>query len=442
MKVLVVGSGGREHALAWKLSRETGVTEVLCAPGNAGIGAVARLLPVQAGDVEGLAQLAERERIDLTIAGPELPLDRGIADLFASRGLRLFGPTRAAAQLECSKVFAKHFMERHGIPTARFRVCTDADDARRVVASGELGFPVVVKADGLAAGKGVVVAKDEAEARNAIRDAMEDRQFGDAGSRVVLEECMTGPEVSFFALCDGNRAVPLMTAQDHKRIFDGDEGPNTGGMGAFAPSPLVDEAQQARIMREVIDPVMAGMRADGHPYRGFLYAGLMMTADGPRVIEFNVRFGDPEAQVVIPMLDDEFAPYLVAAADGQLTGAPRFSTAPRVGVVIASRGYPSSATTGLPIAGLDEAARMEDVLVFHSGTTSAPLTTGCGKADGHAASFGRAERILTAGGRVLTVVAGGDNYQTAIDRAYAAVAKISFDGMQYRRDIGRKALAS
>ncbi len=300
----------------------------------------------------------------------------------------------------------------------------------------------MVKADGLAAGKGVVVAKDEAEARDAIRDAMEDRQFGDAGARVVLEECMTGPEVSFFALCDGIRAVPLMTAQDHKRIFDGDEGPNTGGMGAFAPSPLVDEAVQARIMREVIDPVMAGMRADGHPYRGFLYAGLMMTPSGPRVIEFNVRFGDPEAQVVIPMLDDEFAPYLAAAADGLLTGAPRFSSSPRVGVVVASRGYPSSAATGLPIAGLDEAASMDDVLVFHSGTTSAPLTTGCGKADGQAASFGRAERILTAGGRVLTVVAGGDNYQTAIDRAYAAVAKISFDGMQYRRDIGRKALAS
>ena len=442
MKILVVGSGGREHALAWKLSREAGVTEVLCAPGNAGIGAVARLVPVQAGDVEALAQLAEREAVDLTVVGPELPLDRGIADLFASRGLRLFGPSRAAAQLECSKVFAKNFMARHGIPTARFRVCTDADQAREIVTSGELGFPVVVKADGLAAGKGVVVARDQAEARDAIRDAMEDRQFGDAGSRVVLEECMTGPEVSFFALCDGTRAVPLMTAQDHKRIFDGDEGPNTGGMGAFAPSPLVDDAVQARIMREVIEPVMDGMRADGHPYRGFLYAGLMMTAAGPRVIEFNVRFGDPEAQVVIPMLAEDLAPYLVAAADGMLDGGPRFSSAPRVGVVLASRGYPSSVATGLPIRGLDDAGRLEDVLVFHSGTTGAPVTTGCGKADARASAFGRSEQVLTAGGRVLTVVAAGDNYQSAIDRAYAAVAKISFDGMQYRRDIGRKALAS
>ncbi|MEX2661189.1 MAG: phosphoribosylamine--glycine ligase, partial [Vicinamibacterales bacterium] len=244
MRVLVVGGGGREHALAWKLSRESGVSEVLCAPGNAGIAAVARLLPVNAGDVEALAHAAARERVDLTIAGPELPLDRGIADLFAARGLRLFGPSRAAAQLECSKVFAKAFMARHGIPTARYRVCETADDARRTVASGELGFPIVVKADGLAAGKGVVVAADQTAADAAIRDAMEERQFGDAGARVVLEECMTGPEVSFFALCDGTRAVPLMTAQDHKRIFDGDQGPNTGGMGAFAPSPLVDQAQQ------------------------------------------------------------------------------------------------------------------------------------------------------------------------------------------------------
>ena len=440
MKVLVVGSGGREHALAWKFAREAGVSEVLCAPGNAGIAAVARLLPVQAGDVQGLAQLAERERVDLTIAGPELPLDRGIADLFAARGLRLFGPTRAAARLECSKVFAKDFMQRHGIPTARFRVCSDPDEARRIVASGELGLPIVIKADGLAAGKGVVVARDEAEAGDAIRDAMEDRQFGDAGARIVLEECMTGPEVSFFAVCDGTRAVPLTTAQDHKRIFDGDQGPNTGGMGAFAPSPLVDEAMQARIMREVIEPVMDGMRADGHPYRGFLYAGLMMTADGPRVIEFNVRFGDPEAQVVIPMLDEDLAPHLAAAADGLLTGVPRFSSAPRVGVVLASRGYPASAAAGVPISGLDDAARMDGVLVFHSGTTAAPMTTGCGAADGQAASFGRGARTLTSGGRVLTVVATGDDYAAAINRAYAAVGKISFDGMQYRRDIGRKAL--
>ena len=442
MKLLVVGGGGREHALAWKLSRERGVREVLCAPGNAGIGQVARLLPVGAGDIEALAALAEREQVDLTIAGPELPLDRGIADLFRARGLRLFGPSRAAAQLECSKVFAKDFMARHGVPTARYRVCDSADDARRVVASGELGFPIVVKADGLAAGKGVVVAPDAATANAAIHAAMEDRQFGDAGARLVLEACMHGPEVSFFAICDGTRAVPLGTAQDHKRVFDGDEGPNTGGMGAFAPSPLIDAAAEARILRDIIDPVLAGMRADGHEYRGFLYAGLMMTDEGPRVIEFNVRFGDPEAQVVIPLLDDELAPHLAAAADGALRGRPGFSAEKQVGVVLASRDYPASGPTGVPIHGLDEAATLDGVLVFHAGTASARVAAGCGRADAVAAGFGRAERVLTAGGRVLTVVGRGDSYAAAIDRAYDAVSRISFDGMHYRRDIGRKAMTS
>jgi phosphoribosylamine--glycine ligase len=442
MKVLVVGAGGREHALAWKFSRERGVSEVLCAPGNAGIGEVARLVPVGAGDIDGLARLAEREQIDLTVAGPELPLDRGIADLFRERGLRLFGPSRAAARLECSKVFAKDFMARHGIPTARYRACSSAEEARRIIVSGELGFPVVVKADGLAAGKGVVIARDAAEAEEAIRASMEDRQFGDAGARVVLEECMSGPEVSFFAICDGSRAVPLVTAQDHKRVFDNDEGPNTGGMGAFAPSPLIDAAQQARIMREIIEPVLAGMRADGHEYRGFLYAGLMMTCDGPRVIEFNVRFGDPEAQVVVPMIEDDLVPHLAAAADGALTGAPRFGSMKHVGVVLASQGYPASGPTGIPISGLDAAGRLEDVLVFHAGTTGAPVTTGCGRADASASSFGRSQKVLTAGGRVLTIVGRGPTYEAAIARAYEAVDIISFDGMQYRRDIGRKALVS
>lgn len=442
MKALVVGSGGREHALAWKLARERGVAEVLCAPGNAGIAAVARLMPVAAGDPDGLAALAERERIDLTVVGPELPLERGITDLFEARGLRVFGPSRAAARLECSKVFAKDFMARHGIPTARYRVCGSAEEARQVVATGELGIPVVVKADGLAAGKGVVVAGTSEEAYDAIRGTMEERQFGDAGARVVLEECLSGPEVSFFALCDGTRAVPLTTAQDHKRVFDNDQGPNTGGMGAFAPSPLIDAAQHERIMREIIEPVMNGMRADGHPYKGFLYAGLMMTCDGPRVIEFNVRFGDPEAQVVIPMIEGDLAPHLAAAADGTLQGKPAFGSMKHVGVVLASKGYPGSGPTGLPISGLDEASRLENVLVFHAGTTTSPVTSGCGPADARTAAFARGKSTLTAGGRVLTVVGRGSTYDAAIDRAYDAVRRISFDGMHYRRDIGRKALTS
>jgi phosphoribosylamine---glycine ligase len=424
MKVLVVGSGGREHALAWKFAAERAVRDVVCAPGNAGISDVARIADISAGDPSALAAFAEREAIDLTVVGPELPLDRGIADLFMSRGLRIFGPSRAAAQLECSKVFAKAFMARHGIPTARHRACDTPTAAQAIVASGELGFPLVVKADGLAAGKGVVVAPDRETADLAVRAAMEERQFGDAGSRVVLEECLVGPEVSFFAICDGTRAMAMMSAQDHKRVFDGDEGPNTGGMGAFTPSPLVDDAMQARIMHEIIDPVVAGLSRDGHPYRGFLYAGLMLTCDGPKVIEFNVRFGDPEAQVVIPMIADDLAPRLAAAADGALDDAPfGFKPERRVGVVLASEGYPMSGPMGLPIAGLDAAGRLDDVLVFHAGTAR------------------RGDEIVTAGGRVLTVVGRGATYEDAISRAYAGVAKISFDGMHCRRDIGQKALA-
>jgi phosphoribosylamine--glycine ligase len=440
MKVLVVGGGGREHALAWKLSQDPSVSEVLCAPGNAGIAQVARLVPGSPGDVTPLANLAERERVDLTVVGPELPLQNGIADLFTTRGLRVFGPSRAAAQLECSKIFAKEFMSRHGIPTARYRVCDSGDAARAIVASGELGFPVVVKADGLAAGKGVVVAADRLQAEEAIASMMDERQFGEAGARVVLEECLTGPEVSFFALCDGRRAVPLTTAQDHKRAYDNDEGPNTGGMGAFAPSPLVDGPASDRIMREIVDPVIAGMRAEGHEYRGFLYAGLMMTCDGPRVIEFNVRFGDPEAQVVIPMIDGSLAPALRAAADGGLTGGLSFSSVKHVGVVLASQGYPAAGPTGLPISGLAEASALDDVLVFHAGTSAAPVDAGCGPANGANAAFGRTHRILTAGGRVLTVVGRGPTFEAARARAYAAVDKIAFHGMHLRRDIGRKAL--
>ena len=427
MKVLVIGGGGREHALAWKLSREQDA-QVFCAPGNYGISAQASLVPTSVDDINALANAAIDLAVDLTVVGPELPLGLGIVDLFRSRGLRIFGPTGAAAQLECSKAFAKDFMARHGIPTARYRVCGSGDEARATVSSGELGTPIVVKADGLAAGKGVVVAQTATEALDAIRLMMDERQFGDAGNRVVLEQCLVGPEVSFFALCDGQRALPLTSAQDHKRIFDDDRGPNTGGMGAFAPSPLVDEAMQARIMREIVNPVVAGMRVDGHEYRGFLYAGLMLTCDGPKVIEFNVRFGDPEAQVVLPLIDDDLTPHLVAAAEGRLLDQPlRFSPARRVGVVLASAGYPGATTSGRQITGLEVAAGLDDVLVFHSGTR--------GSVDVDLGS------PVTAGGRVLTVVGMGETFEAAIDRAYAGVSTIKFDGMQYRRDIGRKALA-
>ena len=426
MKVLVIGGGGREHALAWKLSQDPHVREVITAPGNPGTAPAGRTIEIDVSNPNALAEVAERERVDLTIVGPELPLSLGVADVFASRGLRIFGPTQAAARLESSKAFAKAFMARHGIPTAQYRVCESAAAAHETVDSGELGLPLIVKADGLAGGKGVVIAPDAEAAHAAVSSMMEERRFGAAGSCVVLEECLEGPEVSFFALCDGRRAQPLGSAQDHKRVFDDDGGPNTGGMGAFAPSPLVDAPMQARIMAEIVEPVIAGLEAEGFPYRGFLYAGLMLTGNGPKVIEFNVRFGDPEAQVVLPTISGRLADRIAAAADGRLDPTPiAFATHKCVGVVIASQGYPGSSPLGLPITGLDAAAGLEGVLVFHSGTR---------------AGSGSQGEVVTAGGRVLTVVGSGSTFEQAIERAYAGVNTIHFDGMHYRTDIGRKAL--
>jgi len=368
-------------------------------------------------------QVAVNEQVDLTVVGPEAPLDRGMADAFQKAGRPLFGPVRAAAQLECSKVFAKRFMQRHGIPTARFAIADSLESALDAVSGSGFGFPVVVKADGLAAGKGVVVAADRAEAEAAVRAMMEDRQFGAAGATLVIEECMTGPEVSFFVLADGTRAVPIGTAQDHKRIFDDDRGPNTGGMGAFAPSPLMTPELSSQVMREVVQPVLSGMAAEGHAYRGFLYVGLMLTSVGPRVIEFNVRFGDPEAQVVLPAIEGRFAKALLDAAGGHLGDAPLVMRPEcLVGVTVASAGYPARADNGRVIQGLDRAAALADVLVFHAGTKATP------------------GGLVTAGGRVLTVVGRGETYAAAMQRAYDAVTMVEFEGMQYRGDIGRKAI--
>ena len=423
MRVLVLGSGAREHALVARLTADRDVGDLVAAPGNPGIARLARTVPVNLDDLDAVNALADREQIDFTVVGPEMPLSRGVADRFQQEGRLLFGPTAAAARLESSKAFAKAFMARHFVPTARFRACESLDDALAVVRGGEFGVPVVIKADGLAAGKGVVVALDRAAAERAVFDAMRDRKFGAAGDAVVVEECLEGLEVSFFCLCDGTRAVAIATAQDHKRIFDDDRGPNTGGMGAFAPSPLVDAALEARVMREIVEPVVAGMAADGHPFRGFLYAGLMLTRDGPKVIEFNVRLGDPEAQVVLPLVDEPLLPLLVAGALGRLTSRRVALGADRLaGVVLASHGYPESSSSGQTIRGLDEAEAIPGVAVYHAGTA---------KRDGE---------IVTAGGRVLTVVGRGADFAEAVARAYAAVLKISFDGMQFRRDIGRRAL--
>lgn len=423
MRVLVLGGGAREHALVARLASERDVGEIVAAPGNPGIAQLARTLPIDLTDLDAVLSLAEREQIDFTVVGPELPLSLGLADRFIDDGRLLFGPTAAAARLESSKAFAKAFMARHGVPTARFRICESLDEALESVRRDELGMPVVLKADGLAAGKGVVIAEDRAAAERAITDAMRERKFGAAGDRIVIEECLSGPEVSFFVISDGARAVPIGTAQDHKRVFDDDRGPNTGGMGAFAPSPLVDAALEARAMREIVDPVITGMAAEGHPFRGFLYVGLMLTASGPKAIEFNARLGDPEAQVVLPLIDEPLLPLLVAGAAGALRASSvRIGTDRLAGVVLASRGYPESSGSGQPIEGIDQAEAIPGVVVYHAGTAQ------------------RGGQVVTAGGRVLTVVGRGADLAEAIARAYAGVLKISFDGMHYRRDIGRRAL--
>jgi phosphoribosylamine---glycine ligase len=425
MKILVIGSGAREHALAWKLSHERTVTDLLCVPGNPGIAQIARCLPADQGNPSELLAVATREAVDLTVVGPEVPLSRGVVDLFTAHRQAIVGPTKAAAALESSKSFAKDFMARHGLPTARFRVCDSAKDAIDVVAQGELGFPVVVKADGLAAGKGVVIAEDRDAAESAVRATMVDRCFGDAGNRIVLEAFLVGEEASYFVLADGKNFVTLSSAQDHKRIFDDDRGPNTGGMGAFAPSPLVTEAMEQRVVDEIVRPVLEGMAREGNPYRGFLYVGLMITSEGPKVVEFNVRFGDPEAQVVLPMLDEELSALLASAAEGSLpTRRARFRSEPHVAVVLASRGYPENPDSGKAISGLEAAAAERGALVFHAGTAM------------------RERQLVTSGGRVLTVVGRGATHRDAIDVAYRAASRISFEGVQFRRDIGQKALAS
>jgi len=426
MKVLVIGSGGREHALAWRLARDPDVSEIVAAPGNPGIAAIARCVPVDVNDPAAIYALSRSQHVDLTVIGPEAPLSLGVADVFRENGRPLVGPSRVSADLECSKAHAKRFMSAAGIPTADFLVCDTVDAALAAVAGDRFGFPVVIKADGLAAGKGVVIANDRPEAEAAVRAAMVSRHFGAAGATLVIEECLSGPEVSFFVLSDGEHAIALGSAQDHKRIWDDDRGPNTGGMGAFASSPLMTPALEAETMTGIVQPVLDRSRQTGHPYRGFLYVSLMLTDRGPKVIEFNVRFGDPEAQVLLPLIEGTFARALAASASGGLTpGMLAVSSSRAVGVVLASRGYPASADVGRVITGVGQAANVPGALVFHAGTR---LDAG--------------EVLETAGGRVLTVVGRGPTFEQAMQTAYSAAGQISFDGMQYRRDIGRKALGA
>ena len=424
MKVLVIGGGGREHALAWKLKQSARVSEVIVAPGNAGTAREpgVRNADVAATDVDGLLALAQREGIALTVVGPEAPLVAGVVDKFQAAGLRCFGPSSQAAQLEGSKAFAKEFLQRHHIPTARYAVFTELELALAYVRKH--GAPIVVKADGLAAGKGVVVAMTLAEAEVALHDMLGDGSLGPAGARVVIEEFLVGEEASYIVLCDGSHALPLATSQDHKRRDDGDAGPNTGGMGAYSPAPVVTPDVELRVLREVIHPTLAGMAADGMPFSGFLYAGLMISADGaPSVVEFNVRFGDPETQPILLRLQSDLLTLIEAALDGDLaTTQALWDVRPALGVVIAAQGYPGTVKSGDTIRGLD-AELGNDVKIFHSGT----------RLHGGAA--------LSSGGRVLTVCALGDNIVQARERAYAAIDQVHLDGGFWRRDIGYRALA-
>lgn len=421
MKLLVIGGGGREHALCWKLAQSPRVSKLYCAPGNAGIADVAECVEINAEQIEALLKFARDEDIDLTVVGPEAPLCAGIVDLFREHRRRIFGPTKAAAQLEGSKVFTKRFLLKHGVPTAAAEVCSDAATARRFLARAK--FPVVIKADGLAAGKGVVIARAKKEAEDAIKAMMEKKVFGRSGEQVLIEECLVGEEASMLAWVDGTSFVTLPSSQDHKRVFDNDQGPNTGGMGAYSPAPVVTDALLKRIETEIFAATMKGLAAEGIEYRGVLYAGIMVTADGPKVIEFNVRFGDPETQAILPRLDFDLLDALEAVTEGRLAtmNLPHKREA-CVSVVLAAGGYPGEYKKGLPIHGLADAAKLKDVVVFHAGTK---------QSNGD---------VLTHGGRVLGVTALGSDIQAAVKRAYEAVSKIRFEGVHYRKDIAARAL--
>jgi phosphoribosylamine--glycine ligase len=417
MKVMVVGGGGREHALVWKIAQSPRVEEIFCTPGNAGIKKIARCVDISAEDIKALADFAEKKSIDLTVVGPEAPLVEGIVDEFEVRGLKAFGPNKAASQIEGSKVFAKNLMEKYNIPTAAFRVFDNSVDAINYIDS--IDAPMVVKAEGLAAGKGVVVAKDKDAAVSAVKSIMEQRIFGKAGARVVIEEYLEGPEVTVLSFCDGKIAVPMVSSRDHKRVFDNDEGPNTGGMGAISPAPAYSMELAEVVEKEIIQKTVEAMAAEGIPFKGVLYTGLMLTKKGPRVLEYNCRFGDPETQVVLPRLKTDLIDIMEACIDGNLEKVMiEWKEEKAVCVVLASGGYPGPYEKGKVIKGLSE-AEAEGALVFHAGTAE------------------KNGKIITAGGRVLGVTALGDTEDKARQEAYNAISKISFEDMHYRKDIGK-----
>jgi phosphoribosylamine--glycine ligase len=424
MKVLVVGNGGREHALVWKIRQSPLVTEVFCAPGNAGMEGLADCVPIDTSNIVEVADFAQTIKADLTIVGPELPMVLGIGDEFRRRGLTVMSPSREAAEIEGSKAFAREFMDRHKIPSPRYAVCATLEDAEAFVAKAPFGFPMVIKADGLAQGKGTVVAEDAAEAKKAVVHMMTEKKLGSAGLKLVMEEFLPGEEVSFLVLSDGSRVVPLVSVQDHKRALEDDKGPMTGGMGTVSPATNMSLDMHKQVMQEVVLPTISGLAAEGRKFQGVLFVGLMVTDAGPRVLEFNARFGDPETQVIMARMRSDIVPILQQVAEGQLKDTKiEWAKEPAVCVVLTAKGYPDALEIGQEIRGLDALKGETDVVVYHAAT---------GQKDG---------KVVTVGGRVLGVTALGANLDAAVTRAYEAVGRISFDGMQYRRDIGKRALA-
>jgi len=422
MRILVVGSGGREHALVWKIAQSKLVEKIFCAPGNGGITQIAECVDIKAEDISGLLKFAQKEKIDLTVVGPEVALSLGIVDELQKAGLKIFGPNKKAANLEASKVFSKELMEKYNVPTAKFKVFDNPDSAKKYIE--KFSAPCVIKADGLAAGKGVIVAKTLDEVKNAINLMMHDKIFGEAGKRIIVEECLEGQEASILVITDSKEVITLASAQDHKRVFDNDQGPNTGGMGAYSPAPIVTTELLKEIMEKIIYRTIDGLVKEGIDYRGVLYAGVMLTKDGPKTLEFNVRFGDPETEAILPRLKSDLVEVMLAASEGKLSRVRTLEWDNRacVCVVCASGGYPGNYTKDKEISGLDEAAKLKDIVVFHAGTKKV------------------GNKIKTCGGRVLAVTGLGTTIKDAINKTYSAVEKINFEGMHYRKDIGKKAL--
>ncbi|HAG50281.1 MAG: phosphoribosylamine--glycine ligase [Deltaproteobacteria bacterium GWC2_42_51] len=421
MNILVVGSGGREHAIVWKIAKSRRVKKIYCAPGNPGIAQLAECVDIKADDISGLRDLAIREKIDLTIVGPEVPLTLGIVDSFEDKGLKVFGPLKKAAEIEGSKIFAKNLMQKYGIPTGGYKVFKDSREAKEYIK--EHSYPLVVKADGLAAGKGVIICKTKEDALDAIKLIMEKKVFGRAGDRVIIEEFLKGEEASFLAITDGKTVIPLPPCQDHKAVFDGDRGPNTGGMGAYSPTPIITPKLKEDIMDNIMVPTIKAMGKEGRPYKGVLYAGLMITGNGPMVLEFNCRFGDPETQPIMMRLKNDLVDVLLSAVEGKLNKIKlKCDNKFALCVVMAAKGYPGGYEKGKEIKGIDDASRLNDIVVFHACTAL------------------NDSKLVTAGGRVLGVTAMGVGVKRAINKAYEAVSRIKWEGVHYRKDIGEKAI--